>query len=94
MYGELATGETTLAFAAHELGEANFPSGHVRAHASLAPLGIEIAFVTENVAKAHAVALEAGAVEMSAPQEKPWGRTVSYVRCPDGTLVELCSPVP
>lgn len=94
MYGELATGETTLAFASHELGEANFPAGHVKAHTSPAPLGIEIAFVTENVARAHALALEAGAVEMSAPQEKPWGQTVSYVRCPDGTLVELCTPVP
>ena len=26
-YGELATGETSLAFAAHELGEMNFPGG-------------------------------------------------------------------
>jgi lactoylglutathione lyase len=23
----------------------------------------------------------------------PWGQTVSYVRCPDGTLVELCTPM-
>ena len=30
-YGELATGETTLAFAAHELGRGNFPGGHVAA---------------------------------------------------------------
>jgi len=27
------------------------------------------------------------------PSVKPWGQTVSYVRCPDGTLVELCSPM-
>ena len=26
-------------------------------------------------------------------QAKPWGQIVSYVRCPDGTLVELCTPV-
>ena len=93
MYGELETGETTLAFAAHELGEMNFPAGHVKAHTSAAPLGMEIAFVTDNVARAHAAAVGAGAVELSAPQEKPWGQTVSYVRCPDGTLVELCSPM-
>ena len=30
-YGELDTGATTLAFSAHELGDANFPGGHVRA---------------------------------------------------------------
>ena len=33
-YGELVTGETTLAFAAHELGHANFPGGHVAASES------------------------------------------------------------
>lgn len=28
-YGELATGDTTLAFAAHGLGESNVPQGHI-----------------------------------------------------------------
>lgn len=91
MYGELETGETTLAFAAHALGEMNFPIGHVTAHDSPKPLGVEIAFVTDDVAAAHAVAVRAGAIELSPPQEKPWGQIVSYVRCPDGTLVELCT---
>lgn len=92
-YGELQTGETTLAFAAHELAETNFDVGHVPAHTSSKPLGIEVAFVTEDVQSAHAQALSAGAVELSPPKSKPWGQVVSYVRCPDGTLVELCSPV-
>lgn len=93
LYGELATGETTLAFAAHTLGEMNFPNGHVTAHDSPRPLGMEIAFVTDSVAAAHATAIDCGATELAAPQVKPWGQTVSYVRCPDGTLVELCSPM-
>ena len=38
-------------------------------------------------------ALRAGAAEIAAPAAKPWGQVVSYVRCPDGTLVELCTPV-
>jgi lactoylglutathione lyase len=42
-YGELETGETTLSFAAHELGDSNFPGGHVQAHSSAMPLGMEIA---------------------------------------------------
>lgn len=92
-YGELETGETTLAFAAHDLGEMNFPAGHIEAHSSAKPLGIEIAFVTPDVSFAHKQAIEAGASELSAPTEKPWGQTVSYVRCPDGTLVELCTPI-
>lgn len=93
-YGELDTGETTLAFAAHELGHANFPQGHVAAHSSEQPLGFEVALVTPDVPGAHAKALAAGARELAAPSAKPWGQTVSYVRCPDGLVVELCTPVP
>ena len=92
-YGELDTGETTLAFASHELGAMNFPAGHVSASASVHPLGVEIALVTTDVVAAHARALACGATELSAPIAKPWGQTVSYVRVPDGTLVELCTPV-
>lgn len=92
-YGELDTGATTLSFAAHELGDMNFPGGHVHADKSLQPLGFEIALVTEQVSAAHARALLAGATELAAPKPKPWGQTVSYVRCPDGVLVELCSPI-
>lgn len=93
MYGELETGETTLAFAAHGMGDLNFPGGHVAAHTSDKPLGIEIALVTQDVAAAHAQAVAAGATELAAPLARPWGQVVSYVRCPDGSLVELCSPM-
>lgn len=92
-YGELNTGETTLAFASHALGQANFPAGYVAANASSVPLGMEIALVTSDVHKAHAQALAAGAQELKAPEAKPWGQVLSYVRCPDGTLVEICSPM-
>jgi catechol 2,3-dioxygenase-like lactoylglutathione lyase family enzyme len=92
-YGELDTGGTTLSFAAHELGEGNFPGGHVAAHTSKQPLGFEVALVTNDVAGAHAKALSTGAQELAAPVQKPWGQTVSYVRCPDGVLVELCTPI-
>jgi lactoylglutathione lyase len=92
-YGELNTGETTLSFASHSLGDSHFPEGYVRIDKSLQPLGIEIALVTDDVIKAHAKALGVGAIELAPPKEKPWGQTVSYVRCPDGTLVEICSPI-
>lgn len=92
-YGELDTGETALAFASHAMGAAHFPEGYVAADSSVRPLGVEIAFVAPSVAKAHARALGAGASEIRPPEAKPWGQVVSYVRCPDGTLVELCSPV-
>lgn len=92
-YGELETGATTLAFAAHELGDMNFPGGHVRADASALPLGMEVGLVTHDVSAAHARALQEGAIELSAPTTKPWGQLVSYVRAPDGCLFEICTPV-
>jgi lactoylglutathione lyase len=92
-YGELETGETTMAFAAHSLGADNFPAGYVKADQSSTPLGVEVGFVTPDVACAHDRAITAGAQELSPPTQKPWGQVVSYVRCPDGTLVELCSPI-
>lgn len=60
---------------------------------SAQPLGVEIALVSSDVAQAYASALAAGATALAAPTTKPWGQVVAYVRCPDGTLVELCSPV-
>jgi lactoylglutathione lyase len=92
-YGELATGDTTLAFASHTLGEANFPKGHIKASDSPVPLGMEIGLVTADVLSVHQSALAHGAAELSAPASKPWGQVVSYVRAPDGTLIELCTPV-
>lgn len=73
-YGELDTGETTLSFAAHELGDMNFPGGHVHADRSAQPLGFEIALVTDDVPTAHARAVAAGARVMAAPSSKPWGQ--------------------
>lgn len=92
-YGELETGETTLAFASLGLGSTNFPAGFIAASESSKPLGIEIALVTSSVAEAHTRAVASGALELKGPETKPWGQVVSYVRCPDGTLVEICSPV-
>nr|WP_315431038.1 VOC family protein [uncultured Albidiferax sp.] len=92
-YSELDTGETTLSFAAHTLGDMNFPGRHVHADTSLQPLGFEIALVTENVPSAPAQAVNTGATALAAPPVKPWGQTVSYVRCPNRVLVELCTPI-
>lgn len=92
-YGELDTGATVLAFASLELGHANLPGGYVAASESKQPLGVEIALVTDDVEGAHARATQAGATTLKTPEVKPWGQTVAYVRCPDGTLVELCSPM-
>lgn len=92
-YGELETGATTLAFAQTALAESHFAGGVLTAAEATQPLGIEIALVTPEIAAAHQQALAHGARELAAPSVKPWGQTVSYLRCPDGTLVELCTPM-
>ncbi|MBY0237599.1 MAG: hypothetical protein K2W93_21650, partial [Burkholderiaceae bacterium] len=66
---------------------------YVVAASSAAPLGIEIGFACADVAAAFERAVAAGATAIKAPLTKPWGQTVAYVRCPDGTLVELCTPM-
>ena len=92
-YGELLTGEVTLSFASHELGKANFNGGYTSVSDSGQPLGIEIALVTDDVQNAHDAAMQLGATELKSPEPKPWGQVVSYVRCPSGLLIELCTPV-
>ena len=92
-YGELDTGETILAFASHELGRSNFSGGYISSTESDKPLGIEIALVTDNVNATHQCAIQHGAIELKSPETKPWGQTVSYVRCPSGILIELCTPI-
>ncbi len=92
-YGELSTGETVLAFASHEVGNMNLAEGYQKTDRNALPLGIELAFVTDDVSAAYAKALSAGAISIAAPCQKPWGQIVAYVRDMDGTLVELCSPM-
>ena len=92
-YGELETGETALAFASHAMGEMNLDGKYHPADPNASPLGVELAFVTDDVAAAYAKAIAAGAVAIKAPVEKPWGQTVAYLRASDGSLIELCSPM-
>ncbi len=92
-YGEMDTGATKLGFVAHSLAKSNgvvFAEAQVKAPAPAA----EVAFVTEDVEKAYAIATKAGAQAVVAPKQKPWGQTVAYVRDLNGFLVELCSPLP
>ncbi len=92
-YGELDTGETTLAFASHEMGDMNLEGKYIKANVQNEPFGIELAFVTEDVVSAYSKAVESGAVPIKEPEEKPWGQLVGYVRAVDGSIIELCSPI-
>ncbi len=92
-YGEVDTGAsgTKLAFVDHATARDSVQHDYVAADASAKPLGMEIGFTVADVPAAFERAVAAGARALAAPVTKPWGQTVAYVRCPDGTLVELCT---
>jgi uncharacterized glyoxalase superfamily protein PhnB len=93
-YGELETGGTILAFASHTMGTDNLGHGYTKVSLFDKPIGIEIGFVTEDVEADFHRAVEGGALMLKMPEQKPWGQTVAYVRAPEGTVIEICSPVP
>lgn len=92
-YGELLTGETSICFASKELGQSNFSKGYEPILNNSKPIGLEMAFVTENIDSDFKRAIEAGAIEYEAIKEKPWGQKVGYLRDNNGLLIEICTPV-
>ncbi len=93
-YGELETGATRLAFASVALANEHVNQSVLAAAPDKAPLGVEIALTTPDVAALFQRAVKAGAASVSEPATKPWGQTVAYVRDCSGFLVELCTPMP
>lgn len=92
-YGELISGETTIAFASIELGKSNFKTGLRAISKSERPFGVEMAFVTENIEEDFRKAIQMGAIEYEPLTEKPWGQQVGYVLDNNGFLIEICTPV-
>ena len=92
-YGELATGDLTLAFATHNLAASNLAKGYYPCQPETAPPGFELCFETVSVDQVVEKALANGATEYQAMEQKSWGQTVAYLRDPDGFLVAIGSPV-
>lgn len=90
MYGELATGDTRLAFSSRELMKT---LGKSPSRADARSPVFEVAFEVDDVASAYANAIAAGAAPISAPADMPWGQTIAYVADQDGVLVEICTAV-
>lgn len=88
-YGEMATGETRLAFSSIALMQS---LGKQVASAAPERPRFELAFATDDVPAALERALSAGAALVQGATDMPWGQTISYVRAPEGTLVEICTP--
>jgi lactoylglutathione lyase len=91
-YGELETGGTTLAFAAYSVAEYNGITIGKQGQDAL-PAPFEITFVTDDIESAWKQAVDAGAVVVKEPTQKPWGQTVGYLRDMNGFLVEVCTKV-
>ena len=93
IFGQMATGETALAFAERGLAAGNLPHGYRAPDPAEPPFNIELALVFDDVEAAYARALAEGCTALAPPELKPHGQTVAYVRDPFGTLVEVASPV-
>ncbi len=92
-YAELKSGETTIGFASYEMGKMNFDDKYQKITREGNPVGLELVFVDDDVAKATAHAVKNGAELIAEPSEKEWGQTVSYVRALEGTMISICSPM-
>ncbi len=86
-YGELNTGETTLAFATNRDNR-----GICADHPEKDDAKTELQFTTDAVAAIFEKAVNAGAVPLKEPVQKPTGQTVALIKAIDGTFVEIITP--
>ncbi len=89
-YGELDTGDITLAFSSLKL-MSDLGKNPQKASPD-API-FEIAFETTDVGKRLKQAIDSGAQLVQDVKQEPWGQTTSYVSDMNGFLIEICSPV-
>lgn len=92
-YGELLTGNTSIAFASIALAKNNLKQGFIESRPDNKPFATELGFVTDEVEKMVQQAQQFGAQLVEAPLKKPWGQTVAYIRDIDGFLIEICTAV-
>ena len=90
-YGEILTGETTISFASKNLANSNLKNGFIESDLKNKPFGIELGFVTENVAETIESVKNNGGIIIEEPKQKPWGQIVAYIRDIDGFLIEICT---
>ena len=91
-YAELDTGTTRLAFVSEGQADTLIRGGYRHNVPTDDPPGFEFALVTDDVDAAYRRAIEAGAADAAAPEDKPWGQRIAYVRDVNGVLVELVTP--
>jgi lactoylglutathione lyase len=91
-FGEIETGgDTKIAFATYAVGQNHLPDKYPVG--SPDKVGFELSLVAENVEEVFQRAVDAGAESIKEPEKTPWGQISSFLRLPDGTIVDLASPV-
>ncbi|KAL3530728.1 hypothetical protein ACH5RR_010050 [Cinchona calisaya] len=93
-WGELESGETTIAFTPIHQRETDDLTGKVQTpNPSRERQPIEICFDYPDVDAAYKRAIENEAMAVSEPEDKEWGQKVGYVRDIDGIVVRMGSHV-
>ncbi|KAG9440031.1 hypothetical protein H6P81_020196 [Aristolochia fimbriata] len=93
-WGELESGQTTIAFTPTHQHETEDITGTVHLPESKKERPpLEICLDYEDVDAAYQRAVEKGATAISAPEVKEWGQKVGYVRDIDGIVVRMGSHV-
>ncbi|KAI7732933.1 hypothetical protein M8C21_025395 [Ambrosia artemisiifolia] len=93
-WGELESGQTTIAFTPLHQHETDDLTGEVLEQKSKGRRNqLEVCFEYADVDAAYKRAVENGAEAVSKPEEKEWGQKVGYVRDIDGNVVRMGSYV-
>ncbi|KAI3760469.1 hypothetical protein L1987_50864 [Smallanthus sonchifolius] len=93
-WGELESGQTTIAFTPVHQRETDHLTGEVQEQKSKNRRNqLEVCFAYADVDAAYKRAVENGAEAVSKPEEKEWGQKVGYVRDIDGIVVRMGSYV-
>ncbi|XP_010937659.1 uncharacterized protein [Elaeis guineensis] len=91
-WGELDSGQTTIAFTPVHQRETDGLTGEVQTPAGGWERGpVEVSFAYADVDAAYRRAVENGAIPVNPPEDKVWGQKVGYVRDIDGIVVRLGS---
>jgi len=87
-YGEVETGgDSKISFADYAVGQS-----HLSEVGAPGRVGFELSLVSETVEEDFKRAVAAGAEALKEPEQTPWGQVSSYLRLPDGIVVDLASP--
>eukprot|EP00898_Chlorokybus_atmophyticus_P006042 jgi/Chlat1/6439/Chrsp45S05953 len=91
MWGELDSGETTIAFTPFEQREATLAGGIQHQDVQQRPPNVELNLVSEDVEGLYQRAVNAGAIAVAPLEDKKWGQRCGYVRDLNGVSIRIGS---